>query len=103
MATVSGVSDAPTIAERDAKTGVWHLTCRCPLCGKRHYHGGGDGDAPDLGYRTIHCLRPVSALADYNLVPATGDALADLLAEAKRDANREKRRLAKERREASAW
>jgi hypothetical protein len=34
----------------------WAVTVeRCPLCGKRHYHGGGDGPEPALGHRVAHC------------------------------------------------
>jgi hypothetical protein len=34
----------------------WAVTVeRCPLCGKRHYHGGGDGPEPALGDRVAHC------------------------------------------------
>lgn len=28
----------------------------CPLCGKRHVHGGGDGETPILGDRANHCV-----------------------------------------------
>lgn len=101
METISDVPNAPTIAGRDAKTGVWHLTCLCPHCGERHHYGGGDGDTPRIGHRAPHCSPPTNG--GYILAPATGDALDDLRAGARRDADREKRRLAKERREASAW
>jgi hypothetical protein len=34
----------------------WAVTVeRCPLCGKRHHHGGGDGPEPALGNRVAHC------------------------------------------------
>jgi hypothetical protein len=34
----------------------WAVTVEpCPLCGKRHYHGGGDGPEPALGDRVAHC------------------------------------------------
>ena len=34
----------------------WAVTVeRCPLCGKRHHHGGGDGPEPALGARVAHC------------------------------------------------
>jgi hypothetical protein len=34
----------------------WAVTVpRCPLCGKRHHHGGGDGAEPALGSRVAHC------------------------------------------------
>jgi len=34
----------------------WAVTVeRCPLCSKRHHHGGGDGPEPDLGHRVAHC------------------------------------------------
>jgi hypothetical protein len=48
---------AEVIAERSPRSGVWILTvARCPFCGKRHSHGGGSGDAPDLGARNSHCV-----------------------------------------------
>jgi hypothetical protein len=35
----------------------WAVTVeRCPLCGKRHHHGAGSGDTPDLGARRSHCI-----------------------------------------------
>jgi hypothetical protein len=35
----------------------WAVTIeRCPLCGKRHYHGGGDGPETALGARVAHCM-----------------------------------------------
>src|SRR5829696_8915064 len=35
----------------------WVVTvARCPFCGKRHSHGGGSDDTPDLGYRNSHCI-----------------------------------------------
>jgi hypothetical protein len=37
--------------------GVWRLyyVNPCLNCGKRHYHGGGDGPEPYLGSRGDHC------------------------------------------------
>lgn len=39
--------------------GVWRLyyVNPCLNCGKRHYHGGGDGLEPSLGARVDHCNR----------------------------------------------
>src|SRR4051794_9470101 len=36
---------------------VWRLYYLhpCLSCGKRHYHGGGDGAVPELGSRGGHC------------------------------------------------
>src|SRR5215212_1903368 len=28
---------------------------RCPLCDRKHFHGGGDGPEPALGARVAHC------------------------------------------------
>jgi hypothetical protein len=43
-------------AERSPRSGIWILTvARCPFCGKRHSHGGGDGPEPALGHRVAHC------------------------------------------------
>jgi hypothetical protein len=48
---------AEVIAERSPRSGVWILTvARCPFCSKRHSHGGGSDDAPDLGARNSHCI-----------------------------------------------
>ena len=35
--------------------GIWDLYIICPYCGRRHHHGGGDGDVPNLGFRVAHC------------------------------------------------
>jgi hypothetical protein len=35
----------------------WSLTVTCcPFCYRRHSHGGGDGEVPDLGFRLSHCV-----------------------------------------------
>jgi len=50
-----------------ARDGVWCLIIeRCPYCGKRHQHGGGDGDVPQYGWRQAHCLNSTKS---YELVP----------------------------------
>jgi hypothetical protein len=36
--------------------GVWTLEVVCPICGEKHFHGGGNGAEPDLGYRVAHCF-----------------------------------------------
>jgi hypothetical protein len=40
------------------RTGRWQWKVQhCPFCGKKHYHGAGDGRTPALlGHRTAHCL-----------------------------------------------
>src|SRR5215217_8896749 len=39
-----------------SRSRYWAVTVeRCPLCGKRHHHGGGDGPEPALGHRVAHC------------------------------------------------
>ena len=49
---------ASTVARR-CRCGLWALTVPvCPICGKTHQHGGGDGDAPTLGHRAAHCAKP---------------------------------------------
>ncbi len=51
-------------SERDR---YWALTVlRCPYCGRRHYHGGGNGPTPLLGFRVPHCLD--GPHPDYELV-----------------------------------
>lgn len=42
-------------ATRD-KDGTWQIVVICPFCGKKHYHGGGNGPEPHLGGRAAHCL-----------------------------------------------
>jgi hypothetical protein len=40
-----------------SRSRYWAVTVeRCPLCGKRHHHGGGDGPEPALGHRVAHCV-----------------------------------------------
>jgi hypothetical protein len=35
----------------------WAVTIEsCPLCGRTHHHGGGDGPEPALGHRVAHCV-----------------------------------------------
>lgn len=59
----------PVVAER-CKDGVWALIIvRCPYCGKRHQHGGGNGEQPYFGGRLSHCLENER---DYELVCAQG-------------------------------
>lgn len=43
-------------ATRSKRDGVWHIVVhKCPHCGKRHKHGGNDGDTPSLGHRVADC------------------------------------------------
>lgn len=52
----------------------WAVTVpACPLCGKRHYHGGGTGPAPDLGHRAAHC---VTGSGSYELVETEASRIA---------------------------
>lgn len=95
QSTDSGIPAAPTIARRTAD-GSWTLTCRCPICSKRHTHGGGSGDTPNLGHRVAHCLRPESK--GYILVAAPADH--ELHDEAKKDLARAKRQATRENRQA---
>ncbi len=43
---------ARAVRRRD---GIWDLYITCPYCGKKHHHGGGDGERPNLGSRAAHC------------------------------------------------
>jgi hypothetical protein len=48
---------APVSVVWSAHSRYWAVTVeRCPLCGRKHCHGGGDGPEPDLGWRASHCL-----------------------------------------------
>lgn len=39
------------------KNHLWTLTVPvCPLCGKRHTHGGGVDATPSFGHRVAHCV-----------------------------------------------
>src|SRR5687768_2787347 len=47
---------APCTVVWSSRAKYWAvLIPRCPLCGRKHYHGGGDGPEPDLGWRASHC------------------------------------------------
>jgi len=51
-----GTLYAPVAVAWSSRSRYWAITVeRCPLCGKRHFHGGGDGPEPDLGNRVAHC------------------------------------------------
>jgi hypothetical protein len=64
--------DPPTVEVAIAwceRSKYWSLTVlRCPFCQGRHFHGGGDGETPDLGFRASHCATRESGT--YELVPA---------------------------------
>lgn len=63
------------VEARRASDGVWGLIIKvCPLCGRRHLHGGGNGDTPYYGYRAVHC---VNGTGDYDLVPLTPPPLRE--------------------------
>src|SRR5215212_11677957 len=48
---------APVSVVWSSRGRYWAVTVeRCPLCGKRHHHGGGSDKTPDLGYRNSHCI-----------------------------------------------
>jgi hypothetical protein len=46
---------------------------RCPLCSRRHHHGGGADAAPDLGHRQSHCL---DRFGSYDLVETAASRIA---------------------------
>lgn len=49
-----------TVTVKKASDGLWELVVeRCPLCGRRHVHGGGVGPDPVLGHRQPHCCAAV--------------------------------------------
>lgn len=52
---------------RDGVAWKWTVE-RCPLCGKTHHHGGGDGDKPSGGHRVGHCR--TGGRTGYDLVEA---------------------------------
>lgn len=73
--------DKPTVALVELEEGTsaagrpwrqWKIG-RCPICGRRHYHGaGGPEDDPRryLGPRVPHCVRGVGTLRTYTLKEA---------------------------------
>jgi len=54
---------------------VWELRIICPLCGKKHVHGGGHAEnAPDInfyGHRVSHCTTRIENDAGYILIPSS--------------------------------
>jgi hypothetical protein len=51
-----GTLHAPVSVVWSSRSRYWAITVeRCPLCGRKHYHGGGDGPEPSLGARVAHC------------------------------------------------
>lgn len=59
MRNESGAALAAAATAKRGLDGIWKLTVIvCPLCGRQHHHGGGDGDVPLLGYRVGHCGVP---------------------------------------------
>ncbi len=49
---------------------LW-IVAKCPLCGRRHVHGAGDGDMPGLlGHRVSHCSAHAGGPNGYYLVEA---------------------------------
>ncbi len=56
------------------RDGIWDLHITCPYCGKKHHHGGGEGNRPNLGSRAAHCsgtcgLYRTRGVLEYELVP----------------------------------
>jgi hypothetical protein len=51
-----GTLHAPVSVVWSSRGRYWAVTVdRCPLCDRKHYHGGGDGPEPALGDRVAHC------------------------------------------------
>jgi hypothetical protein len=74
-----GIENIPQVAvtirkSRSRHDPTWILEVdRCPFCGQKHQHGGGDLRYPPLlGFRVSHCLTP----GDYELT--AGDEGIDL-------------------------
>jgi len=67
------VPAAPAVLQRGRACWSW-VVPRCPLCGKRHSHGGGALDRDPrrlLGHRVAHCVCP-GVVGSYELVEAGG-------------------------------
>ncbi len=55
--TETSTPEAPALLVRGRDCFLW-IVSHCPLCGKKHQHGGGEitGDPRDLlGHRVRHC------------------------------------------------
>ncbi len=70
--------EAPARLVRGRGCWLW-IVPRCPLCGKRHQHGGGHFDADPrtlLGHRVGHCTRlsPAEVARGYALVEVAQEA-----------------------------
>src|SRR5215212_9505237 len=65
---------APVTVTWSSRSRYWAVTIeRCPLCGKRHHHGGGDGPELALGHRVAHC---VDHAGSYELVETAASIAA---------------------------
>lgn len=65
--TTPNVPNVPADVISKSWDGVWLLTVKCPHCGKRHTHGGGDGARPArFGIRVSHCADGTQDV--YNIV-----------------------------------
>jgi hypothetical protein len=52
----------------------WSVTViKCPLCGRKHFHGAGSDREPDLGARRSHCG---DQQGDYELVETVASRAA---------------------------
>jgi hypothetical protein len=52
------ISPPAAATAKRGRDGTWGWTvAACPHCGKKHFHGGGDGERPAfLGHRISHCI-----------------------------------------------
>jgi hypothetical protein len=69
------VPTAACVVVWSSRAGYWAVTIpTCPLCGKKHHHGGGtDPQRPVLGHRASHCVDD-TATYDLSETPASREA-----------------------------
>src|SRR5829696_3910865 len=71
------IPPAPVSVVWSSRGRYWAVTIEpCPLCGKRHHHGGGDGPEPALGHRVAHC---VDHAGSYELIETAASRAARTL------------------------
>jgi hypothetical protein len=68
---------APATVAWSSRGRYWAVVVeRCPFCGRKHYHGGGDGPEPALGHRVAHC---VDHAGSYELIETAASIAARTL------------------------
>lgn len=85
--------DAPACLRAYEGRFYWCVV-ECPICGRKHTHGGGlvGGDPRAfLGWRALHCLWPPGDAKAYCLVELAPERTERIIAAAAREGNRGRR------------